>query len=165
MANKFLDDVGLAHLWDKATSIFAKKTEVEASIAECQKPFIVTATADFANGVMTNVSHTYTQIIEAYNRGDHIFVETDIGQMVNGQKTLLNLSNYNSSVGKFIFEQVIRQAPNVIFVTGVIKADNTNSFTIKYLVEQTQLDGLTFTVSNTVPTVDDRSIITFVVEE
>ena len=163
MANKFLDDVGLKHLWGKATSIFAKKTEVEASIAECQKPFIVRATADMLNGVLTNVSHTFAQIAEAYNRGDHIFLEVDISQLISGQKTLLNLSNYRAD--KYgIFEQTMQYNGTVIFLVGEIRNNNSNYFNIRTLAEQTHLGGLTFNTSSSVPTVDDRSVITFVVE-
>lgn len=141
MANKFLDDVGLAHLWDKAISIFAKKTEVEASIAECQKPFIVTATADFVNGVMTNVSHTFAQIEEAYNRGDHIFFDVDISQLNSGQKMLINLSSYTPN-DSFFIEHTARSGTDVILIYGKVFTDNSNFFRMTPLVQQEQLGDI-----------------------
>lgn len=166
MDNKGINGSGLAHLWSKIKSVFATKTELQNGIAECQKPFMVTATADFVNGVLTNLSSTFDKIVEAYNRGDHIFLEVDISQL-NGyqfvQKVLVNLTVYIDG-SQILFEQIIQNHSDIVLISGIIYSDNSTAFYTKSVARAKVDGGLTFTRSNTAPTVDDRNVITFVVE-
>lgn len=138
---------------------YAKTSDVEA----LKQPFVVTCVADMQNMVYTNVSHTFEEIKEAYLRGDHIFVIADIGQMHSGRYSIAPLTSYGDNY--MLFEYVSISGKKSYLVTGFLHSDNSNSFRMTELVSQTQLNGLTFNTSSSVPTVDDRSVITFVVEE
>lgn len=144
-------------------SEFATKSELQESIAKKQEPFMITAIADFANSVLMEVSHTFAEIAEAYERGDHIYIECDISQMAEGRKVLLNLVIFQP--GDYVaFENVI-SGNGYLHIRGDISADNENSFTVTDLVPQEQINNLTFRTSNTVPTHVGTNVITFVVEE
>ena len=91
-----------------------------------QEPFKITATADFVNGVLTNVSHTFAQIAEACERGDHVYIECDISQMAAGRKVLLNLVVLQPGA-YVVFENVI-SGNGHLHIRGDINSDNTNSF-------------------------------------
>ncbi len=138
---------------------YAKTSDVEA----LKQPFVVTCVADMQNMVYTNVSHTFEEIKKAYLRGDHIFVIADIGQMHAGRYTVAPLTSYGDN--HMLFEYVSISGSKSYLVTGFLHSDNANSFSMTELVSQTQLNGLTFKTSSSVPTVDDRSVIAFVIEE
>ena len=127
-----------------------------------QEPFKITATADFVNGVLTNVSHTFAQIMEACERGDHVYIECDISQLAAGRKVLLNLDILQPG-DYVVFENVI-SGNGYLHVRGYINSDNTNVFITVELALQSQLNDLTFNVSSAIPTINDSNIITFVVE-
>lgn len=133
-------------------------------------PFIIKAYADFLAYKLTNVTDkagntiTFAEIEEAYNRGDHIIIDIDIEQIAPRQRLLANLTVFRSNMVA-VFDQTMMDADgSVIFVRGLIYYDNTTGFTSNELVTQSQLNGLTFKNSTSVPTVDDRSVITFVIE-
>lgn len=115
------------------------------------------------NMVYTNVSHTFEEIKEAYLRGDHVFVIADIGQMYSGRYSIAPLTSYGENM--MLFEYVSKSGKKLYCITGYLYSDNSNSFAMTELVPQTQLNGLTFNTSSSVPTVDDESVITFVIEE
>lgn len=131
-------------------------------IEEKQEPFKITAKADFVNGVLTNVSHTFAEIEEACERGDHVYIDCDISQLASGRKVLLNLVVLQPG-DYVVFENVISINGHA-HIRGDINAENENSFTMTDLVPKDQISNLRFVVSSSVPTVDDRSVITFVVE-
>lgn len=138
---------------------YAKTTDLNA----LKQPFVVTCVADMQNMVYTNVSHSFTEIKEAYLRGDHIFVIADIGQLHTGRYSVAPLTSYGDDF--MLFEYVSKNGSKSYLVTGFLYSDNTNSFRMTELVSQTQLNGLTFKTSTSVPTNDDRNVITFVIEE
>ena len=144
-------------------NIKAKVDYLVGLINAKQEPFIITATADFQSGVLTNVSHTFAEITDAYERGDHIFLDLDASQMDPGLKVIIALVSFVPEQHA-MFEQIM-YVNGSTHVTGMILADGSSNFSFTLLVPQTSTGGLTFIVSDTVPTVDDRSIITFVVEE
>lgn len=138
-------------------------TAFDKALSERQKPFVITAAGDFQKNILTNVSHTFEEISEAYERGDHIYIDVDINQFIAGQRCLISLVSFLPSqyVG---FEQII-SADASIHLTAFLFADGSSNIEFTSLATQTQTGGLSFAVSDTVPTVDDRNVITFVVEE
>lgn len=158
MANKFLDDVGLNHLWDKIASTFAKKSDV----TECQKTLIVTCTADFMNGTLTDVSHTLAQIQSAYAEGKHIILNADISQLSSNAKASLPLIMVEET--GVHFSAVIFMGDGATAITTGIRPSAGNYLMVMPLVQQSQIGGLTFATSSTAPTVDDSNVITFVDE-
>ena len=59
----YLDKTGLTHFWGKMKSIFATKEEAE-------NVFFVTCDLVFGTtNTVTNLSHTYNEILEAHNSG------------------------------------------------------------------------------------------------
>lgn len=115
---------------------FVDQTELEAGLAECQKPFIVTATADLIHVVLMNISHTFAEIAEAYNRGDRIFLEVDISTLIPNEKILVNLTGVSPST--FVFDQVI-YAEQCVLMKGYICSDDTTKLALYPLVTGEQL--------------------------
>lgn len=107
MAKKILDDVGLKHLWGKAISIFAKKTEIPTVLSQLS--------GDSTHRVVTDAEKT------AWN----------------------NKSNFSGNYGDLSGKPTS------------LPANGGNADTV---------DSLHFVVSTSVPTVDNRSVITFVIE-
>lgn len=69
MANKFLDDVGLAHLWEKSKETFATKEELQnISVNGADNVLLVEAHED------NTLSHTYDEIGEAIFSGKIIAI-------------------------------------------------------------------------------------------
>lgn len=146
-------------------SNFINETTFNEALSEVEKPFVITATADFQNMVLTNVLPTFDEITEAYKRKDHIFLDLDISQTMPGQHFQVNLTSISDSA--FTFETIVNlnNGGQSAHIMGHIKEKGVSSFRMINLVQSTQIGGLTFVTSDTAPTVDDRSIITFVIEE
>lgn len=158
MANEFLDKNGLKHFWDRATSIFAKKSDV----TECQKTLIVTCTADFMNGTLTDVSHTLAQIQSAYAEGKHIILNADINQLSPNAKATLPLIMVEDTGAHF--SAVIFMSDTATAITTGIRPSAGNYLMVMPLVQQSQIGGLTFATSSTAPTGVSDNTITFVDE-
>lgn len=143
---------------------YVKETELKDALSEVEKPFAVTATVYFgAANRLTNVSKTLEEIYEAYIRSDHIFLDADLSQMLPGQRAMFNLVSLLP--GQLaVFEGIVSMETST-HVTAILFSDNTSLVEISPLVKTSATGGLTFTVTDTVPTVDDRSVITFVLEE
>lgn len=144
---------------------YATKNELLEELAKKQEPFKITATANFDTGMLTVMeSGIFYKITEAYERGDHIYIDCDIGQAYPGRRVLLNLTVFQP--GYFAaFENVITSAGNCSLITGMIDIDGTNYFTLANLVPQSQISNFEFVKSSSVPTHVDTNVITFVIEE
>jgi hypothetical protein len=158
MDEKGLNGSGVLRLWNKIKATFATKTEVEKSISECEKPFVVTATADFVSNVLTGLSHTFTQISEAYNRGDHVYLDIDISQALPGHHVLLNLTIFLP--GQYMYFDLMCTLDTSTHISAQIIADGSSAFSYIPLTR----GGFTVIVSDTEPTADDRSVFTCVIE-
>lgn len=159
MDEKGLNGSGVLKLWNKIKATFATKAEVIKSVSECEKPFVVTATADFGNSVLTGLSKTFAQISEAYNRGDHIYLDIDISQALEGHHILLNLATYLPE--EYMYFELMCTLGTSTHISAQILADGSSAFSYIPLAR----GEFTLIESDTEPTVDDRSIITFVIEE
>ena len=137
---------------------------VFTALKETGKPFPVKAVLDFENMSLYELSASFEEIEEAYNRGASVYLELDISQAIAGQRVFVNLVSFLS--GNYaVFEGIMSMDENTsVQVSGYIMADGSSSVVMNELVRSTRLNGLSFAVSDTVPTVDDRSVITFVVE-
>lgn len=146
-------------------SNFINKTTFDEALAEVEKPFVITGTADLLNNTVTNVGKTFAEIEEANERNDHIFLDLDVSQVIPGQRCFANLVSFLSGAYA-IFEAVIsisgsesRHLAITFNASGIIDVSMVT------LARESQLPDFTFVASDTVPTVDDRNIITFVIEE
>lgn len=164
MSKKYLDENGLSHLWSKIKSIFVQKTELEESIADVQKCFMVTCYVDFANGTITNVSKSLADIQAAFNRNEHIFIVGDISQLMPGAKSVLPLMIINENQAVFSATVYLNSEANCI--TAGVRPSQGNFLVVTPLVDKAQLDirlgGLTFSSSAT--PVDNENVITFIDE-
>ncbi len=151
-------DVTHTHSFDEITDI-----PDDFSSGQGQGTCLVTATADFENYIFTDVSHTFKAIEAAFRQGKYVFVMLDVGELLSGRRVIVPLTSYGASM--IMFETVASIGEKTYVITGYLYSDDETGFTMTELVTQSQLNGLTFKVSSSVPTVDDRSIITFVAEE
>ncbi len=138
---------------------------VFAALKDTGKPFPVRAVFDFENMCLYELSVSFEEIEQAYKRGDFVYLELDISQLIDGQRVFVEPASFLS--GNYaVFERIISMDANTsVQFSGYIMADGTSTVMMNELVRQTDISGLSFAVSDTVPTVDDRSVITFVVEE
>ena len=106
---------------------------------------------------------TFAEITSAYNRKDHIFLEVEASQLGLG-RLQINLNLFTESV--LMFETIVNLdgGEKSARLSAYIYPESGGSFEIAELVQRTQIGGLTFVTSDTAPTVDDRNIITFVIE-
>lgn len=161
MDEKGLNGSGVLRLWNKIKSTFATKSEVAESISECEKPFVVYATADFVSGVLTGLTKTFAQISEAYNRGDHVYLDIDIGQAegLEGHHILLNLALFLPE--QYMCFELICTLETSTHISVRLLADGSSAFNYIPLSR----GDFTFVASDAEPAVDDRSVITFAPEE
>lgn len=75
--------------------------EVAQTIPLPKAVFVVTATVDFANMCLANVSHSLEEIKSAHERNEHIVLNADIGQMIPTGITSIPLSMIDGSSAVF----------------------------------------------------------------
>ena len=110
-------------------------------IEKKQQPFVVTATVDFANMVLTNLSCTFAEITEAYNRGDHIFLDLDISQMMPGQTLLISLISFHPELYA-IFEAVVSlEQGQSAHVSAVLNAEGTSYVSVSNLANGAEIEN------------------------
>ena len=139
--------------------------ELKELVNTKQELFTVTATVDFSNNVLTNVSCTFDEIVEAHGRGDHIVLNADIVQLIPNGKAYLPFVEIDDSGACF---STVVYMDNVMSFVAVINADGSAHMVVTPLVSHeqlgTRLGGLTFEMSDTAPTVDNNYVVTFVDE-
>ena len=173
MGKEFLDKEGLKHFWDKATSIFAKKEDLNG-IGGGSNTLALPCTLDVANMSVTGLGQNITtsEILDAINSNKYIYLKVDalqfVGDPIWGMDIIAPLSQVirvDKDVPslRFSFILIVDNIPNFCDVMW-FASDGTAPVTIMPLVTQSQIGELTFTTSNTAPTVDDSNVITFVDE-
>ena len=100
------------------------------------------------------------------------YTDTKIADLINGAPETLNTLGEIASAMKNdkdivdVLEQAIGNKQNTLTFDNKPIENSTNPVTSNGVYNATKgLNGLTFAVAHSVPTVDDRSIITFVIEE
>lgn len=170
MANEFLDKNGLKHLWDKVTSTFAKKEDLN-DIGGGNSTLAIPCVLDLATMSATGIQIGAQTVIDAFNANKHIFLKVDASQMGGGTTsyTVASLTQFvivpggDAPLLGFDFIMMISGVPNLInaeWWAGSYSA----AVTITPLATQSQIGGLTFTTSSIAPTVDNSNVITFVDE-
>lgn len=173
MANKFLDDVGLKHLWDKITSTFAKKEDLNG-IGGDSNTLALPCTLDVANMSVTGLGQNITtsEILDAINANKYIYLKVDALQFVGDPIWAMDIIAPLSQVIRvdkdvpslrFSFILIVDNIPNFCDVMW-FTSDSTAPVTLIPFVTQSQIGGLTFTTSSTEPTDVNSNVITFVDE-
>ena len=96
-----------------------------------QHPFPVTCTLDFMNNTVNDMSATFSEIKEAYKRGDHVFLDCDIGEAAPGARLQANLALLalsGTEVAIMSFEGTAAMDGFTLFV-AIRVADGMSSFT------------------------------------
>lgn len=115
-----------------------------------QQPFKVSGVADFTTSTVTNLSPTFAEIAEAYERGDHVFIELDTSQMgAPGHRVQVNVTSFLPEI-YMTFETIVNLdgGNGSAHVMGVIEADGSSSFNFVPLVQSSQLGNINAILDN-----------------
>lgn len=120
----------------------ADKQEIADELAQAmplpKAVFVITATVDFANMCLANVSHSLEEIRAAYERNEHIVLNADIGQMspTGAASIPLTMIDENGAV----FSVVVYMGNVTNFLVG-IESERTYLL-VSELVTQGQLSAI-----------------------
>ncbi len=162
-----IDDITVPVLVSQLTNDaqYVSRQTLDGELAQVRKTFVVTAYADFENGILTSLSHTYTQIKQAFEEGAHIILNADIGRILPNAKGCLPLVAIDDNG---VYFSATPYMGNVMSIAAGINADGSTYVLVTPLVSHDQLEGrlggLTFGVSDTAPEVDNNYVVTFVDE-
>ena len=156
-------------------ALYDKFVEVEEFGRAIEDVHALTLTAEgvlgvdeYGNLILNSVTRSVRELLSAVEEeGRTAVLDIDIGLLYDGQRLRLPLSISDQNNNMLIFDGISDTGTPVfirVFGKSSDEGDVWNG-RISPLALSSQLSGLTFRVSDTVPDTDDRSIITFVTEE
>ena len=142
MSNKFLDDVGLKHLWEKALSTFAKKEELN-NIGNSENILKVTATAtptSQTGGELTGMSHSFAEIQDAYDNGATIYFCIDVSLLETNTDFVMPLCviQHNQHA---CCTTILDISGVLAYIQFFVTAGNNASFLITPVTSQSEQSG------------------------
>ena len=120
-------------------NIWVSSVNGKTGVVTIPEPFKITATADFANSALTDVSKTFAEISTAYVRGDHIFIELDISQMMPGWKTTVPLTTFSEN--EIIFTNIVYTGSPMMGYCR-LTSDGSSYVTMMPLASQSDIEDI-----------------------